>query len=122
MHQETDDKPFGDKTFGEALIASMEEALAYKRGEMPLRTRLVERTAREVRVDAPPDYDSARIRAVRARLAVSQPVFAAALNVSPGTVKAWERGARAGRPHSPVAGNCRGAPRSLPGESARVSG
>ncbi|CAA9567620.1 MAG: hypothetical protein AVDCRST_MAG88-2035 [uncultured Thermomicrobiales bacterium] len=31
---------------------------------------------------------------MRARLGVSQPFFAAALNVSPGTVKAWERGAR----------------------------
>ena len=31
---------------------------------------------------------------MRARLALSQPLFAAALNVSAQTVKAWERGAR----------------------------
>jgi putative transcriptional regulator len=81
-------------TFGEALIASMEEAVAFKRGEITLRTRRVDRTAREVQVAAPPRYDSARIRAIRAKLALSQPVFAAALNVSPQTIKACERGAR----------------------------
>ncbi len=92
--QDAQDKPFGDKTFGEALIASMKEALAFKRGELHLRARTVERTAREPRVDEPPSYDGARVKAVRAKLALSQPVFAAALNVSPQTVKAWERGAR----------------------------
>lgn len=81
-------------TFGEALIASMEEALAFKRGEVSLRTRRADSTAREGRVSAPPSYDSARIRAIRAKLALSQPLFAAALNVSPQTIKAWERGAR----------------------------
>ena len=83
-----------EQSFGGALIASLEEAVAYKRGELALRTRVVERTAREARVDAPPSYDSARVRAVRDKLGMSQPVFAAALNVSPQTVKAWERGAR----------------------------
>ena len=79
---------------GDSIIKGLEEALAYERGELQLRTRTVERTAREARVVAPPVYDGARIRAVRARLALSQPLFAAALNVSPQTVKAWERGAR----------------------------
>ena len=79
---------------GDSIIKGHEEALAYERGELPLRTRTVGRTAREPRVVAPPVYDSARIRAVRTRLALSQPFFAAALNVSAQTVKAWERGAR----------------------------
>ena len=79
---------------GDSIIKGLEEALAYERGERSLRTRTAERTAREARVVAPPLYDSARIRAVRARLALSQPLFAAALNVSAQTVKAWERGAR----------------------------
>ena len=75
---------------GDSIIKGLEEALAYERGERSLRTRTAERTAREARVVAPPLYDSARIRAVRARLALSQPLFAAALNVSAQTVKAWE--------------------------------
>ncbi len=79
---------------GDSVIKGLEEALTYERGELPLRTRTVARTARQARVVAPPLYDSARIRAVRARLALSQPLFAAALNVSPQTIKAWERGAR----------------------------
>jgi putative transcriptional regulator len=33
-----------------------------------------------------------RIKAMRTRLDISQPVFAAYLNVSPSTVKAWEQG------------------------------
>lgn len=83
-----------DMTFGEALIASMEEALAFKRGELPLRAHRADRTVGEVHVAAPPSYDSVRIRAIRTKLALSQPLFAAALNVSPQTIKAWERGAR----------------------------
>src|SRR5207253_1917250 len=63
---------------GDSIIKGLEEALAYERGERSLRTRTAERTAREARVVAPPLYDSARIRAVRARLALSQPLVAAA--------------------------------------------
>ena len=36
--------------------------------------------------------DSDSIKALRTRLEISQPVFAAYLNVSPATVKAWEQG------------------------------
>jgi len=81
--------------FEESLIASLEEALAYKHGEIDLRTRVGERTARDAQIDPPPVYDSARVRAVRGKLRLSQQVFAAALNVSDGTVKAWEQGRRA---------------------------
>ena len=57
------------------------------------------RTARRVVVDRPPQYDATRVRAIRERANVSQSVFAAALNVSPATVKAWEGGVR--RPDGP---------------------
>lgn len=39
-------------------------------------------------------FDASRIAALRGRFQVSQPVFAAALNVSPDTVKKWEQGVR----------------------------
>ena len=77
-----------------SMIKGLEEALAFAQGTGTARTRLVERTVRRARVAPPPAYDAARVRRVRDRLALSQPVFAAALNVSPQTVKAWEQGAR----------------------------
>lgn len=42
----------------------------------------------------PSAYNSERIASLRHRLNLSQPVFAAALNVSPETVKKWEQGTR----------------------------
>jgi len=52
------------------------------------------RTARRSVVEPPPVYDGVRIRTLRQRLRVSQPLFAAALNVSAATVKSWEQGRR----------------------------
>jgi DNA-binding transcriptional regulator YiaG len=40
------------------------------------------------------EYTSAKIADLRQQLGMSQPVFAAALNVSSETVKKWEQGAR----------------------------
>jgi DNA-binding transcriptional regulator YiaG len=51
-------------------------------------------TARRVVIDKPPRYDAVAIRAIRQRLNVSQAVFADALNVSRGAVRAWEQGQR----------------------------
>jgi len=51
-------------------------------------------SARSATVAPPPSYDAARVRRVRAKLRVTQPVFAGLLNVSPSTVRAWERGAK----------------------------
>jgi putative transcriptional regulator len=82
-----------EKNFGDLLIEGMQEAVAFKRGELKALVR-VRTTARGARVDEPPIYDAARVRLVRERLRVSQPVFAAALGVSARTVAAWERGAR----------------------------
>jgi DNA-binding transcriptional regulator YiaG len=100
-------------SFGQRLIESLDDALAYERGELAARTRTYERRgeewvlasdevvagkprreARVTRIAPPPTYDAARIRAIRDQLRFSQRVFAAALNVSPQTVRAWEQGAR----------------------------
>jgi DNA-binding transcriptional regulator YiaG len=52
-------------------------------------------TARLAVVQLAPEFGRDRILSIRRRLKLSQPVFAAALNVSPETVKAWEQGKRA---------------------------
>ena len=80
---------------GRKLIAGLEQAIAYERGEFePPRVRRLPLSARQTAVAKPPRYDAARIQAIRDRLALSQRVFAEALNVSPATVRAWEQGAR----------------------------
>ncbi len=95
--------------FGAALLGGLQEAVAYEHGELPLRTRTWQQDdhgwalardevstppVRAGQVSPPPRYDSVRIRAIRAKLQMSQRLFASALNVSDRTVQAWERGAR----------------------------
>ena len=76
-------------TFGKAIVQSLEDYERRRaRGER-LTFRTVEATPAE-----PGEYDAAAVLAVRERLAVSQPVFAALLALSPATVRAWERGAK----------------------------
>lgn len=82
-------------TFGQKLIESLEQAVAYERGEYtPPRSHRRPITARQASVAELPQFDAAHVQAVRGRLALSQGVFAAALGVSAGTVRAWEQGAR----------------------------
>lgn len=81
------------RTFGERLIASAREAASIHRGEMEP-GRVTKYTAAGAEVAPPPQYGSERIRGIRGRMALSQPVFAAALNVSPETIRAWEQGKR----------------------------
>lgn len=78
---------------GALLVESMAEAVAIESGRLraPRRHR---RTVRNAAVTPPPRYGSARVRRVRERLGLSQPVFAKALNVSVATVRGWEQGAR----------------------------
>lgn len=83
-----------------SLITALEQALAFERGELQLRTRTLEIPERSAEIQAPPAFDGERVRAVRAKLALSPQKFATTLNVSPQTVKAWERGAR--RPEGPT--------------------
>ncbi len=79
---------------GRELIEGAEEILAYQRGERELRTHRLPLSARQTAVAKPPRNDATRIQAIRERLALSQRVFAEALNVSPATVRAWEQGVR----------------------------
>src|SRR5215208_8004138 len=81
------------KTLGEEIIEGLEEAVAFERGELPdVQVRRVALTARHAEVAPAPRYDRERIIEIRSRLALSQPVFAQMLNVSPNTVRAWEQG------------------------------
>lgn len=84
-----------NENFESLLLESAGQALAIARGEAaPARQYARTRTAREVRVRPPAVYDADRVKRLRRKLKLSQPVFAGALNVSAATVQAWERGAR----------------------------
>lgn len=83
-------------TFGQQLIESAREAVQIERGEREA-ARITRYTAAEAEVEPPPQYLSERIREIREEMGLSQPVFAAALNVSTETVRAWEQGKR--EPH-----------------------
>jgi len=88
---ETADEP----TFGQLLIQSAREAVAYKRGEVRgVRVTRAKVTARAVDVIAPPEYAGQDIRRIRETLGLSQAVFADLIGASASTVRAWERGAR----------------------------
>lgn len=88
------DERYIEQHFGDLLIESLKQAVAYERGDPDAPVRVVTRTARNTRVAAPPDYSPQRIAQVRESLGLSQAVFASALNVSPGTVRSWEQGTR----------------------------
>ena len=79
--------------FGQLLIDSAKEAVEIERGTRKP-ARIKKYTTAEAKVEAPPQYVAERIREIRDQMALSQPVFAAALNVSPETVRAWEQGKR----------------------------
>lgn len=81
------------QTFGERLIQAMGEVVDIERGDRePAAVRRYAVTAREVEAEPAPELGAADVRKIRKDLEISQPVFAAALNVSPETVKAWEQG------------------------------
>jgi putative transcriptional regulator len=80
--------------FGHRLIESAREAVRIERGETKP-ARITRYTAAGTEVEPPPQYVADRIKGIRDHMALSQPVFAAALNVSPETVRAWEQGKRA---------------------------
>lgn len=80
-------------TFGRELIESATEAVQIERGEREA-ARITRYTAAEAEVEPPPKYVSERIREIREQMGLSQPLFAAALNVSTETVRAWEQGKR----------------------------
>ncbi len=75
---------------GEEAIATWLSGLRLLRREIPTPPR----HARRIVIDKAPNYDAAAVRAIRKRLALSQAVFADALNVSTSTVRSWEQGQR----------------------------
>lgn len=87
------------ESLGEQLLRSAREAVEIRQGKRAAARRTLY-TAAHAKVDAPPQYVAARIREIRSGMALSQPVFAATLNVSPETVRAWEQGKR--KPDGPT--------------------
>jgi putative transcriptional regulator len=82
-------------TIEERLIRSMNQAVEIAHGTLaPSRTYDLPLTVREAKVPAAPAYNSRQIIAIRSNLHLSQALFAQALNVSPGTVRSWEQGAK----------------------------
>ena len=80
------------QTLGEEIIEGLEEAIGYNRGaKTGARTKRVPIAANQANVKRAPRYSGSRIARVRARLALSQTVFAKALNVSAETVRSWEQ-------------------------------
>ncbi len=81
--------------FGDELIQALQEAVAFEQGKLPdVRVDRIDITERNATVDPPPAYSPDRIRDIRKRMRMSQPVFAQVLNASPATVRAWEQGTR----------------------------
>lgn len=84
------------------LASGLHEAIGIERGQLravAITRRVV--TARDAKAAAAPAYSACEVRDIRYKLALSQPVFAQALNVSPETVRAWEQGKK--QPGGPAA-------------------
>ncbi len=82
-----------DENFGDLLVQSARDALAYVRGEQTGARVRMRAAAEPALTMAPPEpYDADRIHRLRVRLGLTQRHFADALNVSDKTVKAWEQG------------------------------
>lgn len=81
------------RSSGAGLLGSMREAIAIERGEMkPARVTKRVVTAKDAQPAPAPQFSEKAVRSLRARMRLSQPVFAHLLNVSPETVKSWEQG------------------------------
>lgn len=73
--------------FNEAeLVGGMKETLAHAKGKLTLKTTKLPRPARKM--------SPAAIARLRRTLKASTPVFAAYLNVTPDTVRSWEKNRR----------------------------
>jgi putative transcriptional regulator len=69
------------------LRESLEEALAFERGEQ-VNLRVTKLPPK------PPKFKPREIREIRRRLNATQPLFATYLNVHVNTVRSWEQGSR----------------------------
>lgn len=72
-------------SFYEDVIAGLNEAIEYKKGNVKLRTA-------DVTVISLPKIKSNEVRAIRKSLDMSQLIFASVMGVSVKTVEAWETG------------------------------
>jgi putative transcriptional regulator len=90
-------KPAKSPSFREQMAHSMAELQGMiDRGESPSGNGRL--TVRRIHVSEPGEYDAKAVRTARARLNVSQPVFAQLLGISAVLVRSWERGARSPAP------------------------
>ena len=77
------------KNMADGLMRGLQEAVAYSKGRLKAKEHVVE-------VPGPaPKWTSSSIRRLRKEVyGMSQPLFAALLNVTPSTVRAWEQGVK----------------------------
>ena len=76
------------RNIGKEIIQGLQEIRAWKRGELQLRTHVVEMPK------------AADVPAIRKELGLSQPEFAGFMGVSLGTLRNWEQARR--EPHGPA--------------------
>ncbi|MDO8502127.1 MAG: helix-turn-helix domain-containing protein [Gemmatimonadaceae bacterium] len=98
----TKKKTASKMSYGQRLIGSLKEAVAIERGEAApasVSTQVV--TARTSTASPAPLYGANDVKKIRTSVKLSQAVFAATLNVSPDTVRAWEQGKK--QPGGPAA-------------------
>jgi putative transcriptional regulator len=81
-------KPRGERSLGEDIIAGLQELQAHMRGEITLRTRVIE---------VPDPID---VKAIRERSGLTQKEFATRYGFSDRTLQQWEQGRQ--RPDSAV--------------------
>lgn len=74
--------------FYKELKDGLEEALAYSKGKITLKSESIEIP------DPPREYNAGDIKRIRKSASYSQGVFAKVLNVSVKTVQSWESGVR----------------------------
>jgi putative transcriptional regulator len=72
----------------EQIRKGLEEAIRHARGEITLKTTVLELP------EEPPEIDAPTLVAIRDQSRMSQAVFARLLNVSSKTVQSWEQGLR----------------------------
>ena len=77
----------GNKKSFNDLKESLEDALAFERGE-EVNLRVTKLPPK------PPAFKPREIREIRRRLNATQPLFASYLNVHVNTVRSWEQGSR----------------------------
>lgn len=72
-------------SFYEDVVAGLNEAIEYKKGNVQLRTK-------DIKIISLPTMKSSEIKAIRKSLNMTQFMFASVVGVSVKTVAAWESG------------------------------